>query len=161
MPMRKLLFSAALLALPTTACADALPGPISYEVNSWGQLLLRWQINPDGSGEIWRGGLGAKHIRKFRLRLDGNALKTFIANAQDARAATRGGIKCQEEMTDMPYGTITWNYPGARQEYHFDAGCRSRAADDAQEILTALSSNVETLAKIDAKPYLVEAVPQH
>lgn len=157
MPMRKLLLSL-FLALPTSACAEALPGPVTYEVSSWGQLLVRWQVNPDGSGEIWRGGLGKREIRKFRLRLTGDALTTFVKNVDDVRAATRGGVPCREEATDLPYGSITWNYPGARQDYSFHAGCRSAKADEVQDLLTAANSNVETLAKIEAKPYIVEPV---
>lgn len=153
--MRKLLLSL-LLVLPTSVSAQALPGPVSYEVSSWGQLLVRWQVNPDGSGEIWRGGLGKRAIRKFRLRLNRNALNTFVNNIEDVRKATRDGVPCQREITDMPYGSITWDYPEARQVYSFDAGCRSEKADEVQDILTAANSNVETLAKIEAKPYMIE-----
>lgn len=156
--MRKMLLAGLLLALPTAACAGALPGPVSYEVNSWGQLLVRWQVNPDGSGEIWRGGLGKREIRKFRLQLSGDALKTFIRNVEDARQATRGGVPCREEATDLPDGAMTWDYPGAKQAYSFDAGCRSDKADAVQDILTAANANVETLAKIEAKPYIIEPV---
>jgi hypothetical protein len=156
-----------LLALPGCARADdrpaaaagaVLPGPVSYEVRSWGRLLLRWQVNPDGSGEIWRqaGHKGSAELRKFRLRLEGDALRAFVADVEEARLLTRGGIDCKKDVFDLPYGTVVWDYPGARQTYAFDAGCRSEKADQAVEILGAADTVVETLAKIDANPYIVE-----
>ena len=164
--MQKLLFLVALIAWPTCSSAGAaeksLAGPITYEVRSWGRVLLHWQINPDGSGEIWRSGQGKEAVlRKFRLRLEGAALQTFVTNVEDARQATRDGIPCKKEIFDLPYGSITWDYPGAEQAYSFDAGCRSEEGDDVQDILTAATSNVETLAKIEVTPYIVEPVLQH
>jgi hypothetical protein len=152
-----------LLTLP--ACASAgeppatLPGPVTYEVRSWGRILLRWQVMPDGTGEIWRGPRQLKdrnEIRKFRLRLQGNALRTFVADVEEAREATRGGIKCTKEIFDLPYGSMTWDYPGAKQTYAFDAGCRSEKGDAVQDVLTAADTVVETMARIDARPYIVE-----
>lgn len=163
--MQKLLFSVALIAWPACLSAGAvektLAGPVTYEVRSWGRILLHWQINPDGSGEIWRSGQEKEAaLRKFRLQLEGTALQTFITNVEDAREATRGGIPCKKEIFDLPYGSVTWDYPDAKQIYSFDAGCRSKEGDDAQDILTAATSNVETLAKIETKPYIIEPVPQ-
>jgi hypothetical protein len=161
--MRKSMLPAlVLLLLPACAWAgvpaSTLPGPVVYEVRSWGRILLRWQLNPDGTGEIWR---RAEHkdtseVSKFRLRLEGHAWRTFIADAEEAREATRGGIACKKEVFDLPYGSIVWDYPGAKQEYRFDAGCRSEKADEAQDILTAADTVVETLARIDARPYITE-----
>lgn len=163
--MRKLLFLVVPLALPACAAATSapqvLPGPVTYEVRSWGRIMVRWQVNPDGTGEIWRGGQGrASALRKFRLKLEGDALRTFVANVEDARHATRDGVSCRKEIFDLPYGSITWDYPTAKQAYSFDAGCRSEKGDEVQDILTAASSNVETLANIEAKPYIVEPVTQ-
>lgn len=156
--MRILLFSS-LLALPVSASAQALPGPVIYEVSSWGRVLVRWQVNPDGSGEIWRGGQAKDApLRKFRLKLAGDALRTFTTNVEDARKAVRGGIACRKEIFDLPYGSITWDYSGARQVYAFDAGCRSDRADEVQDILTAANANIETLAKIETRPYMIEPV---
>ncbi|MCW1428435.1 hypothetical protein [Novosphingobium sp. JCM 18896] len=154
---------AASAAAPTNPAAPAsaavLAGPVSYEVRSWGRLLVRWQVNPDGSGEIWRGARQQKDagaISKYRLRLEGDALRTFTRNVEDARLATREGIACKKEIFDLPYGSITWDFPGARQTYAFDAGCRSEAGDAAQELLTLANDNVENLAKIEATPYMVD-----
>jgi hypothetical protein len=157
------------LVLPICVAANAapvapnvpLPGPVIYEVRSWGQIVLHWQIDPDGSGEIWRGSpqKGGGDLRKYRLRLERDALRTFTANAEDVREATRAGIPCDKEIYDLPYGSVTWDYPGAKQAYSFDAGCRSEAGDEALDILGAASTVVETMARIDAKPYIVESAP--
>lgn len=158
-----------LLFLALTACAGksdaqpqaggALPGPVGYEVRSWGRLLLRWQVNPDGSGEIWRGARQQKdagEIRKYRLRLQGDPLRSFAADMEEARAATQKGIDCEKVVTDLPYGSVTWDYPAAQQAYSFDAGCRSDDGDEVMDILGAASTIVETMATIDAKPYMTQ-----
>lgn len=164
--MRNRLILPLLLALP--ACAGgaeerpestgALPGPVSYEVRSWGSLLVRWQIEPDGSGEIWRGQQrkGGGEIRKYRLRLEGRPLRAFAGNMEEAREATRGGIDCRKEIFDLPYGSVSWDYPGGRQTYDFDAGCRSDDGDAVLDTLAAATTIVETLASIEADPYMIE-----
>ena len=154
------------LSLPFCLAANAapaatsapLPGPVTYEVRSWGRILLRWQVNPDGSGEVWRGSQqrGGGDLRKYRLRLEGDALHTFGADVEEVREATKVGIPCDKEIFDLPYGSVTWDYPGAKQVYAFDAGCRSEAGDEALDILGAASTVVETMARIDAKPYMIE-----
>lgn len=163
--MRNIPLVLALLATPACASADApaaatrtLPGPVTYEVRSWGRILLRWQVNPDGTGEIWRRAeqKDKAETRKFHLRLAGNALRTFVADVEEAREETRGGIACQKTIYDLPYGTITWDYPGAKQVYSFDAGCRSEKGDTALDIVSAADTVVETLASIDANPYITE-----
>jgi len=152
-----LLFPAGLSAAEPKP-AGALPGPVSYEVRSWGRLILRWQVNPDGTGEIWK--LAEQKdkgtIRKFRLHLAGDGMNAFVTNMEDVRAANEKGIRCDKEIFDLPCGSVTWDYPGARQTYSFDAGCRSEEADEAGEILSAASTIIETMAKIDADPYVVE-----
>jgi hypothetical protein len=170
--MRKLLYVLALLlpgcatgaapsddAAPIQGSITILHGPVIYEVRSWGRILLRWQVNPDGTGEIWRGPMQTKdkaQISKYRLRLDGDALGTFVRNIEDVRKATQDGIPCDKEIFDLPYGSVTWDYPGAKQVYSFDAGCRSEAGDDAMDILGAASTVVETMAKVETKPYMTE-----
>lgn len=154
----------ALIALPSSVHAaeptPAMAGPVSYEVRSWGRIILRWQVNPDGGGEIWRGrpGKRAGEVRKFRLRLTGDALRTFARNLEDVREATKGGIACDKEIYDLPYGAITWDYPGGKRDYAFDAGCRSEEADEVMDMLSAANSVLENMAAIDAKPYVTEHV---
>lgn len=162
--MRKTLLASALAILPASLDAaepepaGTLPGPVSYEVRSWGRVILHWQINPDGTGEIWK--LTEQKdkgtIRKYRLRLAGEGMNAFVTNMEDVRTANAKGIRCEKEIFDLPYGTVTWDYPGARQTYSFDAGCRSEEADEAAEILGAASTIVETMAKVDRDPYVTE-----
>jgi hypothetical protein len=146
----------------SVAASAALPGTVTYEVRSWGRLLLHWQVNPDGTGEIWRGkpGKGEGGLRKFRMRLEGNALQQFATNVEDARQATKAGIPCDKEIFDLPYGAITWDYPGAKQVYAFDAGCTSQEGEAVFQILGAASTIVETMARVDAKPYMIEPAPR-
>ena len=70
-----------------------LAGPVIYEVRSWGRLLVRWQVNPDGTGEIWRQGQGQDTgVWKYRLRMEDSAFRTFATNVEDARRATHADV---------------------------------------------------------------------
>lgn len=156
------------LVLMLPACAGAphrpslsaatLPGPVTYEARSWGQIALRWQVNPDGTGEIWRRAeqKDAADIRKFHLRLSEPALQSFAADIERAHQATRNGIPCKKTIFDLPYGSVTWDYPQAKQVYAFDTGCRSPAGDAAMELIEAADSTLEKMASIDAEPYIIE-----
>ncbi|MBV1687229.1 hypothetical protein KRR38_05965 [Novosphingobium sp. G106] len=164
--MRKTLLASMLVILPVglhaaePERAGTLPGPVSYEVRSWGRVILHWQVNPDGTGEIWK--LAEQkdkgQLRKFRLRLAGHGMNAFVTNIEGVRAANEKGIRCDKEIFDLPYGSVTWDYPDAKQTYSFDAGCRSEEADEAAEILGAASTIIETMAKVDSDPYVVEPV---
>ena len=155
----------ALFLLLLVACSSSkgigadLPGRVTYEVSSWGHLETRWQVNPDGSGELWRGsglGKGAGMISKFRMTLNAKALRALFAAVEPIRERTARGIKCREEITDMPYGTIIWDYPGARQSYDFNDGCRSPEADAVARQLQTAQYIVEQQAMIEPNPYIVE-----
>jgi len=137
----------------------ALPGPVSYDVSSWGRLLLHWQVNPDGSGEIWRGsglGKGPGEVRKFRLRMDAAGMAAFAVTIEPLRVATKNGTPCQRTITDQPYGSVRWDYPRAKQTWSFDAGCRSPAADAAADQLAEAHRVVEGMATIDEEPYMID-----
>lgn len=148
-------------ANPPPAEKTTLAGPVTYETSSWGRMMLRWQVNPDGTGEIWRGspGKGAGEVRKFHLTLEGAPLGTFAAKLEDLRKATTGGIACKKEIYDLPYGSVTWDYP-AKQTYAFDAGCRSDAGAAAMETLRAATTIIETVAQIEPNPYVTEPAPR-
>jgi len=146
----------------SAAPSGDLAGPVTYKVSSWGRLLTQWQVNPDGSGEIWKGkGLGKGHgaVRKYRLRMSDEAMQAFVAKAEPLRRATENGIDCKRQITDMPYGSITWDYPEKQQSYAFDAGCRSAQADAAMEQLRAVSDVIEKMATIEAEPYMTDPGP--
>ncbi|MEJ5975940.1 hypothetical protein WG901_04795 [Novosphingobium sp. PS1R-30] len=143
----------------TSSAAATLPGPVTYEVSSWGRLLTHWQVNPDGSGEFWRGsglGKGEGDVSKYRMTLPPEALRAFAAAVEPIRTRTAKDVKCRDEITDMPYGAITWDYPGARQNYAFNGGCLSPEADAVREQLRAAHDLVEKRAAIEPKPYIVE-----
>src|SRR5689334_15853864 len=119
-------------AIAAETAGQPLAGPVSYEVRSWGEIMAHWQVNPDGTGDIWRvsrEGKGAAEIRKFRLHLDGAAMRSFGTLSGTLHTATLRPIRCRKEIYDLPYGSVTWDYPAAKQVYAFDAGCFSKRGD--------------------------------
>lgn len=138
---------------------QALAGPVSYEVHSWGRLLAHWRVNPDGTGEFWRGagvGKGLGDVSKYRMTLSPQTLRNLAAAIEPIRADTRGGVPCTDEITDMPYGAITWDYPGAKQSYDFDGGCISPRANAVRDRIAAAHAIVEQQTAIEPAPYAVE-----
>lgn len=137
-----------------------LSGPIVYEESSWGSLLLRWQINPDGSGEIWRGSGPAKSagvVRKFQMTLPPDGLRAFAAQIEPLRTATRKPLPCTRTITDLPYGSVTWGEGANAQKWSFDRGCRSSVVDEAMTLLGRANAAIELTAKVDPQPYAVVA----
>lgn len=142
-----------------TPPAGSLAGPVTYEVSSWGRRLFYWRVEPGGSGEFWRGtglGKGEGDVSKYRMTLDAETLRAFAAAVEPIRARTAKGVACRDEITDMPYGTIVWDYPGAKQTYAFDGGCISPDADAVRRQLQAAHDIVEKRARIEATPFAVE-----
>jgi hypothetical protein len=169
--MRKLLLALAIVSLPVSAQAKPartapapvrLPGTVVHEMLSWGKVLTHWQVNPDGTGEIWRRENAVDRdkfdIAHYRLRLDDKAMRTFVAAIEKMRVATRTPIRCNKTIFDLPYGYVNWNYPGGTQTYRFDAGCRSKAGDIATSHLRTADIVVRTMATVDTAPFTVDQV---
>lgn len=168
--MRMRLPAAVLLLLSTAACmtpahadgerrATALAAPVTYEVSSWGRLVTRWQVNADGTGEIWRGtgpGKGPGEVRKFRLKLEPEAMDVFAPEVEALRQATGKPLPCKRTITDQPYGTVTWGSGAGRQAWSFDRGCRSPSVDKALAQLDRAIEAIEITADIEAQPYAVD-----
>ena len=144
--------------------SHSLAGPVSYDVSSWGRLLTHWRVNPDGTGEIWRGegfGKGNGTVRKYRLRMDEAAMRKFTELSEKLRESTSQEIPCTRQITDMPYGAVVWDFPNAKQTYRFDAGCRSPEADAVADRIKIVHDVIDTMATIDAEPYITESPDQH
>jgi hypothetical protein len=158
------------------AACNAAPGPanagntaagnqVVLDILSWGKLVSHWQVNPDGSGEIWRvadgGTMSEYDIRKFNLHMDAPVLARFVAASNAFKRATRRSIACKVLITDMYYGDIVWSGGGLEQKFSFNYGCRSKAMDRAFDMLQQVNEIVSKQAAIDAEPYVtVPNVPR-
>lgn len=159
-----LLTLAACNAAPTVSSAPPSPEPwtITLEINSWGKLISRWQVNSDGSGEVWRVPQGvmfrAHDISKYRMSMDAAAMARFVQASAALRAATRKPIKCELVMTDMAYGSFGWSGAAGTQSFSFNYGCRSRKIEAAYRLMGDASEAVNRLAVIEPQPYATEHV---
>jgi hypothetical protein len=150
------------------ACS-ATPGPahagnaapdsqVVFDIRSWGKLVSHWQVNADGTGEIWRvaegGSMSEYDIRKFNLHMDAPVLTRFVAASNAFKRKTRRPIACKLEITDMHYGDITWSGSGEPQNFRFNYGCRSKAMDPVFDMIQQVNEVVGKQATIDAEPYV-------
>ena len=164
--MRTLPIMTGLLML---AACNAAPGPlhaasaapdqqIVFDIRSWGKLVSHWQVNADGTGEIWRvadgGTMSVYDIRKFHLRMDSVVLARFSAASNAFKHAARRPIACKLQITDMYYGDITWSGSGEPQTFRFNYGCRSKAMDPVFDMIQQVNEVVSKQAAIDAEPYV-------
>lgn len=173
MAMRKLAAIATVLALtgcvPKEAAEPASDGAaltanesISLTVNSWGKLISHWQVNADGSGELWRlregGSMQVYDIEKFHVKLGEQAMMELVSLTDDIRAATLHGVDCQYSITDMPYGTMTWKEVDSEGKYAFNFGCTGDKAGKVYNQIGDATEVVQKKAVIEVQPYAVEHI---
>lgn len=144
---------------PVNPPETKLAGQVTFDVSSWGRLLTHWHVRPDGTGEIWKNvaaGNGEGEVRKYHLHMDDAALRHFIAASEPLRQATVSEVPCKRQISDLPYGAISWELPAGKQTYSFDAGCLSPEADAVTEKIKAVQNVINTMATVDAQPYATE-----
>ena len=114
-------------ATPLTPSADVTR--ISYQVSSWGYVQERWTIAANGEATFERtptsAQLGAplQPPQAFTLTpADFERIRTTLAPTE---RFIGGGLACEAQMTDAPYGTVKWQRSsGAEQQVSFYAACR-------------------------------------
>lgn len=157
--MAGLLILAACNAAPAPAHAGntAPDTQVVFDIRSWGKLVSHWQVNADGTGEIWRvadgGTMSVYDIRKFQLHMDAPVLARFVAASNAFKRKTRRPIACKLQITDMHYGDMTWSGSGAEQKFTFNHGCRSKAMDPVFDMIQQVNEVVAKQAAIDAEPF--------
>ena len=155
-----LLILAACNAAPGPAHADnnASDQQVVFDIRSWGRLVSHWQVNSDGTGEIWRvtegGTMSEYDIRKSYLRMDAPVLARFVSASNAFKRATRRPIACKLQITDMYYGDISWSGGGEPQMFRFNYGCRSKAMDPVFDMIQQTNEIVSKQAVIDAEPFV-------
>jgi hypothetical protein len=129
--MRALL--AVAIASIVSACATPPPMAdvtrITYQVSSWGYVQERWTIAANGEATFERtptsAQLGAplQPAQTFTLTpADFERIRTTLAPTE---RFIDGGLTCEVQMTDAPYGTVTWQrLDGAEQQVSFYSACR-------------------------------------
>ena len=117
------------------ACASAPPAPveettrITYQVSSWGYVLERWTIAAGGQATLEQTQRGAEFgspllpAQTFTLTsADFERIRTALAPTE---RFIDGGLVCERQMTDAPYGAVTWRRSsGVEEQVSFYAACR-------------------------------------
>ncbi len=117
------------------ACASTPSTPaqnttrISYQVSSWGYVQERWTIAADGQATFEHTQSGAQFgspmlpAQTFVLTpADFERIRATLASTE---RFIDGGLACERQMTDAPYGAVTWQRSGgAEQQVSFYTACR-------------------------------------
>ena len=127
--------SVALIALFLCACASPPEAPvadttlITFQVSSWGYVQERWSIAADGHATLEQTQPGARFgspllpAQTFALTpADFERIRETLAPTERFIAH---GLHCDVEVTDAPYGTVTWRRAdGAEERVSFYSACR-------------------------------------
>lgn len=127
--------ASAAVALLASACASAPPSPaaeatrISYQVSSWGYVQERWIIAADGQATFEQSDptarLGSPLQPAQTFALTPAAFERVRAALAPTERFIEDGLACEVQMTDAPYGTLTWQRTGgAEQQVSFYSACR-------------------------------------
>lgn len=127
-------FGAALCAIALGACASA-PAPasdvtrISYQISSWGYVQERWTIASSGEATFERtpsrAQLGTPLQPTQTFTLTPADFERIRSTLEPTERFAAGGLPCEVQMTDAPYGTLTWqNAGGGEREVRFYTACR-------------------------------------
>jgi len=150
--------------LLATASANSLESKansevISFKLNSWGKPLFSWTISPDGIGfyaessPIAGKGFYDYHwtVRSIAVGPDGYSKIQRLMTP--ARALAKGSVECGERMTDLPYGSVSWQSPTAKLDGSFDTGCSSAAM---RPIISSIQQAHNQVAEWSGKAKITE-----
>lgn len=167
---------ALLVALYLSGCATtgqgrepperAVPEPaveragIVYDLRSWGQPVSHWQVNQDGTGELWRIDRGSRRniydIRKFRIAIHPEAMIDIERYRESTLELFKVDLVCDHRLSDAPLATIEWEGDRPSRRYSFDFGCKSKQADELGNRIRTLDGMVREMAVIEAAPLASE-----
>ncbi len=102
---------------------------ITFERNSWGVTLDRWTFSAAGEVTLTErlggpGPDGKTQTRAFKVTpADFERIRAMLAPTE---AFVRKGLKCNQQITDAPYGSFSWTRPdGAVDKLDWNLGCKS------------------------------------
>ena len=112
---------------PTTPTADT--ARITYEVSSWGYVQERWTIAADGQANFEQtqpsAQLGSPLLPAQTFALTPADFERISATLAPTERFITHELVCEVQMTDAPYGTVTWQRTGGAEEHvSFYSACR-------------------------------------
>ena len=152
----------ALGALLVFACApapaiDAAPAKpklhsVGAEVKSWGVTLRKWTVDADGRVEHSSGGRPGKApadtvIEVRRQVLSAETRMKLDEAVQRVKSVLATPEHCDEQLTDGPYGTFTWDEGAGQQQLKFDGNCVKGRDAKLSEAIFAADEIVDDAAK--------------
>jgi hypothetical protein len=137
---------------PPPVAAATPADQVHVTINSWGRPVFDWTLNADGSGVYKASHRGSKSFTDYVVetrRLDPAAGRFDQVTALLKMAEAYGGktLPCKLEITDMPYGTVSWRREGVVRELPIQVGCTSPQADAVYEQIRAADTLAAGWAK--------------
>lgn len=162
-----LLAACAPMPATTATSADMVATPleaVGLTINSWGVPLHDWRIAADGSGSYTyaehkegRSDFEAPLVTKHLAGTPADFARIAALLADAERYARGETLQCRREITDMPYGDISWQRGGETATLRYDLGCRGA---DAEPVYTALGAAQDAVAALAADAPVVARRPR-
>ncbi len=159
--MRKLGMLAMLAALagcanapggPQSAATAGAPEAITLEIRSWGVLRTQWRLTADGTGSYTRAESDGDFYKPDMVTQplagtpdDFRAIVAILQPVRRVATAEGGDLPCERVITDMPYGSVTFEQDDHPIRLDFDIGCRS---DETPPVHEALAGAQEAVARV-------------
>jgi hypothetical protein len=146
--MRKRACPLALAILPAWACAEqgtlVSPGAVPYGGRSCG-----------------RGQSAGRCTRAAATRFGPGPSRSIPPRPARSRPRLAGEAPCRviagkNATVGLPYGPVTRGCPGAKQVCAVASGSQSIKGETTPELVRPADTMVETVASIDASPYITE-----
>ena len=146
------------------------PEILEVDLSTWGNLEVRWTMDRNGRGEVWRAERESsrsekdsksrqRKIEKFRIALKKDDMHYFFEQADELKIIASKSPRCENVTSDMGMGSAVWRSPNFYQEYKYNYGCNSVQADRAITYIGVTTSIVLSYLKDNSKPYAVTFVP--
>ncbi|WP_188053164.1 hypothetical protein [Sphingosinithalassobacter sp. CS137] len=140
------------MAGPGTAPTADLPDAIHLTVKSWGVNLHDWRIAADGTGTYTYADttgetsfMQADQVTK-RVSITPAGYARIAAALEPAAPYVRGEpLACAHRITDMPYGTVTFEDDGSESSFDYNIGCQSEAAAQVYDAIAAARDEVAAM----------------
>jgi hypothetical protein len=156
----------ATISLTMSACAGApaptvnqhwADGRFIAETTSWGKPVAHFEVDPDGTAEVWQirqkigGGFYDYEIAKFHASVPAEALAKFKTGMGSYVTGEISRPKCKDTITDAPSTSISWN--GDLENFGVYLGCYDKkSAQFAAGVLT-LIDDLHASMRIDPAPF--------
>jgi len=148
------------------ACATAPAQPVNQnwpegrfiaETKSWGNPVMHFEVDPDGTAEVWQirqttgGGFNDYEIAKYHAAIPAEALARFKTGMGSYVTGKIRQPKCEGFVTDAPSTSLRWS--GDTRNFGIYLGCTDKKSTQYAGGYLNLIEELRASMQIDPVPF--------